>query len=294
MRNGNSRRDPRLVAAVEEMDRLLVQAADAAVAASSEYVANPRWCGRPPPDPGTNRIRLSYPWQYWMGYEIEGLKDVNHPDHWVNDEASGIEYHRLIQERLAFRLRNGLPPLRYERPNGGDGTETPRRRLDRIRGVLRWEHRLDAESIATKAFALLQVRKGRVEPQHGMDGKRVRVQTYEYVALPQADIGVRPAAVQFSESLHAAFRHAELALMPRDPTPTQMDFLRWMRDRGGSARTVELIEWIDADPKRGYSHDGQGTEAKLLRQFCEKDAPRGTRRPWRLRAAAYDLIKEEP
>lgn len=289
MRSGNSRRDPGLVRAAKEMERLLGLAADAAIEASAEYAAMPRWCGRSPPDPRSNESGLPYPWNHWLCQEVDDLKEVDYP-HWVLDEVSAFKYHSQLQEHLVVQLRLGLPPSIYETP-ANDRTETPRRYLDRVRGRLRWEHRLDSESLVTKAFALLQVRKGRIEARHGMDGKEIRVQTYEYTALPQADIDMRPAAMRFAESLHAAFRHADLALMPRNPTPVQLEFLRWLRDRGGLARMHEVVEWVDADPKRGSSSDGQGAEAKLLRNFCEKDAPRGSRRPWRIREAALELIK---
>jgi hypothetical protein len=288
-RNDSSRRDAELVSAAKEMERLLKEAGKAARVAAAEYDITPRWCGRSPPDPSSGEIELPYPWNYWLTRKMEDDDEaLKHPDDWVVDEVSGTRYHQAIMELLAARLEAGLPPVRYDVPSGG--SETPRRYLDRIRGLLRWEHRLDSESLTTKTFALLRVRKGRSEIRSDMAGKEIRVQTYEYVALPQADIDMHPAVIAFSEALHRSFKHADRFLMPRSPTDSQLEFLHWVFNRGGQVRVSELIAWIDADPKRGSSGKGQGTEAKLLRHFCEKDAPRGSRVAWRLRAAAYDLI----
>lgn len=289
MRNGNSRRDPELVSAAKEMERLLKDAGGAARAAAGEYDMAPRWCGRPPPDPRSGEIELQYPWDYWLTRRLEDDDAaLEHPDDWVVDEASGTKYHQAVMGLLAARLEAGLPPLPYD--VSSDGSETPRRYLDRIRGLLRWEHRLDSESLTTKTFALLRIRKGRSETRYDTSGKEIRIQTYEYVALPQADIDMYPAVGVFSDALHRAFKHADRFLMPRSPSDSQLEFLHWMSNRGGRVRVSELIAWIDADPKRGNSSKGQGTEAKLLRHFCEKDAPRGSRVAWRLRDAAYDLI----
>lgn len=294
----NSRTDPDMLEAAERMVRLLADAADATEDALVEYDLAPRWCGVPdvPPSPTgpVSRSEYSYPYDHILIREQGDEDTLPYPNDWVKDEKSGFRYHRTVMRRLAERLRLSLPPVEYEIRRTGGG-ESPRRFIDRVRAVLRWEHRLDSPSLVTSTLALLKcVRKGRPRcVSHASTGIATFHQEYEYVPLPRADIEVLPAAVALSDRILDAFRHADMALMPRDPNDVELEFLSWLRDRGGLCRLSEVILWVDADERRGHSNRGQGIERSYLRDFCEKDAPRGARAPWRIRDAALELLRQK-
>jgi hypothetical protein len=286
-RNGNSRKDPVLAAGAEEMRRLLEVATAATDLALEEFERSPRWNGLPGADYGGAHL---YPYDYVLLRAHGSGDDLDNPSDSVKDEASGIEYHRQVIARLATRLRQHLPRSNYEVDEGRD-TETPRGYLDRIRGILRWGYRLDSSSLVTNTLALLKcVKKGRPKPSTGADNRPSLFQDYTYIAIPRTDMLMLPEAMSVADAIRDAFEHADRMLLPRDPTPRELEFLRWMRDRGGFTRVKDLIRWIDEDKSRGSTSDGQGTEGKLLRRFCEKDAPKGARVVWRLRKGALDLI----
>lgn len=278
----NSRKDARLIEARDALQPLLDRVADAIDAALVEFDANPRWCGTNAP------VSIYYPnWNYLGVIDSRlnmklGLFTMLP----VRGETDGIEFHRRSITVMARVFRLGLPPVPDAYVSAScvkEGVQwwvhaktTPRDHLDIIRSVLRWEERLDSESVVTTTFALLTKHPTRLE------GYRVR---------PLHEIeSISPAAVTVSERIHDVFRHTERALMPRDPSPVQIDFLQWIAERGGSARNYEVIEWLREDRRRGSVHT-QDPPSALLRNFCEKEGGRGSRKPWRLRAEALELLQ---
>ena len=283
----NSRKDPVMVEAVRRLRELLTQVADAAVIARREYEANPRW----------------------NGYVLEGLSDdgkvwnrgtgYSYPclPYWVRawtDEGTGLSGHtRADFERSHLvtidgfirGFRNGLTPSYIQ-------NETPRRYLDRVRSILRYEGFLDDRSAVSKAFALLRiVRDGRpyVDPYESMK----TVQDWKWVPISKMELLALPGVLGLRDAMVAAFDHASVSLIPRRLSMRHHEFLTWLIERGGSCRTSELIAWINEDKTggRGAPSSGQGMERTLLRTFCDKPGGKMSRTAWVIRPEAQLLYE---
>ncbi len=284
----NSRKDPRMVRAEEELRSLLREVALAGQGALQEYDVSPRWCGIPGPDFNGS---LSYPYDWILMRNEDDRLTMSLPE--ISIESEAFDYHRQCILRLISKFERGLPPTIYDlRVNESTDPESPLRYIDRVRAILRWEFRLDSSSMVTRTFALETcVKKGRPYRRASSD-PMCGHQDYEYAVLPLPDIEMRPASVRVAEAMRDAFRCTERALLPDRINARQREFLSWMRGRGGRCRLHELIKWIQEDPSRGSASKGQGTERWLLRDFCEKDSPQNSRADWTLREGVLDLLNQ--
>jgi len=278
----SSRKDPRMIAASERLDALLVEAARAAIEAREEFAREPRWCGLPHPN-------VHYPSTGFL---------LRHMASWskVVDEQTGIAYHFEVIDAIIDYLRNRMPDLQTQWNQGSNGWTaivmpegTPRIRLDRIRGTLRHSIRLDASSMITVGFALLRPQKDRRYSRMLEIGKDVV--RYEYVPVKREAISSFPAVVALAAKLREAFDHASVSLLPRKLSSENRGFLEWIGARGGECRVFELMRWIEQSPLRGrVSRHHQGSETSYLRTFCDKTGPKGSRAVWRVRPEALALL----
>lgn len=279
----NSSNDEVMIAAAEKMRMLLKRAADAATRARDVYHADPRWCGLPDKD-------ASYPMCYqvnnWIGDDHNWIGDDHQS---VSNEQEAIAYHKDMIEVIIKMFNGGLPNFETRWDQGSrnwiavdcDQDESPRMYLDRVRGILRYAHRLDQRNSMTVAFALLSHKRTR--------RKRSSVIT-EYVPIPIEQSEMIPGIVELSQAIKEAFDHAAISLMPKTLTKRQADFIKWMASNGGCHRMRDIIKWVEVDKAHGRSNKGQGPERTLARMFCEKIGNRNSRTAYRLRPEAYDLL----
>lgn len=288
---GNSWRDPTMREAATELGRLLSNVADAAEVARQEWRREPRWCGFP----GADSCKRKYVQSRDLHALVPDLSSIP----CVTDRTDALAYHELLMQAFIDLFRDGIARRSLVWSDGKQcyvrdetQSETPRHYLDRIRGELRYAHRLDDVNMTTVAFATLTcVKSGRPREVLGpLPGQPGMDQKYAYVPITQIERAMLPGVQAVSAAIQAAFDHCVLGLLPKRLTPQYREFIEWIMSVGGRCRQFELIEWIKKDRSRGLADDGQGTERKLLRMFCEKAGPAGSHSDWTIRPQAVALL----
>lgn len=287
--NSNSRKDPSMIEAVNKLRTLLNDIADAAELARDEYRLNPRNCGIPK---NVSLLMKEDMWYYPHTWIINFWRTEANRTLWrPSNESEAVKYHESMIDAFIQMFRDGIPAIGWSR-NEEDHTisalnESPRKYLDRIRGVLRHEYRLDSDSMLTRTFALLRCIEEKPSMKRGFDDLSTAMPTFS--PLPEIELQCFPHINNLSIAMKRAFDHTAISLLPKRLTTRQHMFLQWICARGGKCRQFELISWLKEDRARGLPSRGQGFERILLRTFCEKDT-KGTRTDWTIRPESIALL----
>ena len=295
MAKKSSRNDPAMIAAEVELRRLLKIVSEDVLVAIDAFEEHPRClvgqdCGRYPP---------GYPGEFMLSQYVDD-KVKSATDKWrgafmkaPTDLVSGIAYHNALQCALSRYYGTGLEPSEYRIKELNGKTETPAQYMDRARGILRYAERIDRPNTLMKCFALLKVQPTGPWLEEIPGGAKYR--QFEYVTIPITDQSVHPqlaaTVMNVSASIRKAFDLAAIALLPRDPSQKDLEFLKWIVDRGGKARGFEVRKWL-AD--KGYASGGQDPAAPFLRKYCDKEGAARSQVPWIVRPEALTLIGRKP
>lgn len=305
----NSYKDLEMIAAVEKSIELIKAVAGPLGVARDEFIENPRWIGVPSSKQDNIDDVYGYP-RVSSGVlaRLDGRPDSFEVKKYANsgeaykhfwdpkNEERGHLWHQLRVIALHEHFSEGWPFHVYDVPSqhrhdGSLRSLSPRAFMDTTRKVFRNMHRFDADNDLTISFALMKYVK-RGAPRED-DSKRVKigdklpmVQDWDLKPLGNDSPLITPVLRQVSDAIKAVYSHAALSLLPRELLPDDEKFVRWMRDRGGSATQGEINEFLIRNGIRG-----NGQFPPQCKTFCEKSGPPRSRTPWILIPEAEMLLK---
>ncbi len=296
MASKNSRLDPELMAAVESTKAKMVEVAATARVALDEYITDPWWVELPPGGPpGVKNVfhypNSEYPLRAWLSEELFEPTKYGKRLLTPTDIASGTRFHELFVWAFCAMLEAGWPVAGY---NGLDNSktqkETPRTFLDRVKRNTRTLWRTDELNIFTECFALLEFKKdGRPREDRAakvMPGQPLpRVQQWYAEPVSPDSPRMKTNIVATSKLLRELFRRAAIALLPKQLEPDDVKFLRWMKERGGSAPAGEVNQFLTKN-----KIPGGGQMPRQLVIFCEKEGTPGSTTPWVVFDEALQLL----
>lgn len=317
----DSNKDPEMVAARERTLGLLSELADVVEVALDDFLRDPRWCGLPGKDVGKIHPP-SYPTfrrlDRWLNDSIKARVQRN--NYWTDlatptNAEEGAEYHGFHIRALASMFRDGMPSFKHDwnKPKGEWAVEkeSPARFLDRIRGEMRYAHRLDDESMMTVCFALLeckkvgkpradteQVDRGYASEMHPDGGRQwlgyehrplgTFSQKYEYRPIKSALASTMTSVLDVQRGIRGVYDHVGVALLPRNPSKADLMFIEWIHGRGGKARSMEVRKWLTS---AGLADGGDDPAFPYFKKWCDKTGTARSQAPWELRPEALTLIQ---
>lgn len=291
-----STKDPQKIAERERTVELLKEVAAVSKIALDAFIQDPRWMGLP----GANAIsKPSYPRSWANDPYVDpsvkttskyGIIKIGEPI----DDRTGEEFH--IQQIWGFirRFEAGISSFEYQHDVNGNALfdqpkvkvegETPYAYMDRIRGALRGEDRLDTDTNIVKTFALMRCTAVGKPTDAGL-------QEYEYKIFKESEIAIHPTIIDVKMAVRAAFDHVALALMPKNLNERELNFLKWAKEKGGTVRGSEVKLWLK---EKGYPRGGQDPASSYLRKFADKTGPARSRKPWLVREEAFVIAGLTP